>query len=537
MVNLCQSDKKMDLTSSCWKAFAVVAAIWAICYLPGLGKLEFQGEEGRRAVPAVEMLKTGNWAMPRIADRNYYSKPPGINWIVAGSFVLTGEQSELTARLPSVIFTLAFAALLIWLPICGLSIEARFISAISFLTTVAVFEKGRLIEVEAVYIALTGAATILWLYYWWRNSSRWLMWIIPSIFLGYGNLVKGPFIFIFFYCVVVGVMFYSNRLKELFRLEHFVGIFVFLLISLWWFYLASQQAPPIVIATELSGQLMIRVIREIILLGWAKIVLRSFAGLLPWLIIAPILWDKKLIAEMSQPEQNIFRGCRLGTVVSFVVIDLLPGTAARYSLPAVTTLCLLLGWALSRRKEWVSTDQLWKTILLICLPVSCLSAIAGLIFVSRLPWSFAALGFSICTTAVVYWKRKAIQNTTILSLVTAAAFAVAALQYSTFGLDIAKPQEDRKPTAMAINNIVPSDQTLHIYDPGTFLNAVIFTLKPKLVFVYDPNSIDESVHYILIRKADLEAVDIQNRVSSRSPEIIYEAPERLNGDYRLVRLK
>ena len=86
----------MDLIGSRWKLFLILLFAWAVIYLPGLGRQGLRGEEGRRVLPAVEMLRTGNWVLPRIAGLDYYNKPPGINWLVAASFVLTGEQSELT---------------------------------------------------------------------------------------------------------------------------------------------------------------------------------------------------------------------------------------------------------------------------------------------------------------------------------------------------------------------------------------------------------------------------------------------------------
>jgi 4-amino-4-deoxy-L-arabinose transferase-like glycosyltransferase len=364
-----------------------------------------------------------------------------------------------------------------------------------------------------------------------------MMWIVPAIVLGYGMLVKGPFIFIFFYGVVVEVMWYSNRLKELLRIEHIAGIFVFSLISLWWFYLASLQAPPMVIMEKMSSQLLIRFIQQIDWDGWAENILKAFVNLLPWLLIAPILWDKKLFAVMTPDEQTLFRGCRTGTIAVFVIINFMPGTSARYSLPVVTTFCLLMGWMLSLHKEWLATDRLWKNILLICLPVSCLSAVAGLIFVSRLPGSFAALGFAVCATAVVYRMRNKIKNTTALSLVTAVVVAAGTLQYSTFGLDIFRSVERRRPAATAINNIVGADQTLYIFKPGTFLNPVLFRLRPTQVFIYDVNDISKNVHYMLVKRQDLEAGQMQNHISGRSPEVLYEANERLTGDYRLVRLQ
>ena len=38
--------------------------VWAAIYLPGLGSLEIRGEEGRRILPAVTMLQTGNYLVP-----------------------------------------------------------------------------------------------------------------------------------------------------------------------------------------------------------------------------------------------------------------------------------------------------------------------------------------------------------------------------------------------------------------------------------------------------------------------------------------
>ncbi len=64
---------------------------------------------------------------------------------MAASFVLTGEQSEQTARLPSVAFALIFVMFLIWIPIPWLDLEGRLISAVIFLTTSIVIKKaGRL---------------------------------------------------------------------------------------------------------------------------------------------------------------------------------------------------------------------------------------------------------------------------------------------------------------------------------------------------------------------------------------------------------
>jgi 4-amino-4-deoxy-L-arabinose transferase-like glycosyltransferase len=64
----------------------LVLLVWAAIYLPGLGSLEIRGEEGRRILPAVTMLQTGNYLVPRVGSEPYFRKPPLVNWIVAASF-------------------------------------------------------------------------------------------------------------------------------------------------------------------------------------------------------------------------------------------------------------------------------------------------------------------------------------------------------------------------------------------------------------------------------------------------------------------
>jgi 4-amino-4-deoxy-L-arabinose transferase-like glycosyltransferase len=46
------------------RAIVLVLVVWAVIYLPRLGSLEIKSEEGRRILPAVTMLETGNYIVP-----------------------------------------------------------------------------------------------------------------------------------------------------------------------------------------------------------------------------------------------------------------------------------------------------------------------------------------------------------------------------------------------------------------------------------------------------------------------------------------
>ena len=83
------------------QSFLAVSMVWAAIYLPALGSLELKGEEGRRILPAVQMLETGQYIVPEVGGEPYLSKPPLVNWLVAASFRLFHSRNEWSARLPS----------------------------------------------------------------------------------------------------------------------------------------------------------------------------------------------------------------------------------------------------------------------------------------------------------------------------------------------------------------------------------------------------------------------------------------------------
>src|SRR5580700_6036587 len=91
------------------QVLAVSVLIWAGIYLPGLGSVELKHEEPRRALPAVHMIATGDWLVPRVGEVPYLRKPPLLNWLIAGMFKLTGGRSEWAVRFPSALATLALA--------------------------------------------------------------------------------------------------------------------------------------------------------------------------------------------------------------------------------------------------------------------------------------------------------------------------------------------------------------------------------------------------------------------------------------------
>ncbi|HEY4285149.1 MAG TPA: glycosyltransferase family 39 protein, partial [Chthoniobacterales bacterium] len=166
----------------------LVLVVWAAIYLPWLGSFEIKGEEGRRILPAISMLESGNYVVPVVGSGTYFSKPPLINWLVAASFKITHVRSEWTARLPSVLSILAVALAFLTIARPALGRRGATIAALIWLTVIGLIEKGRLIEIEAVYVSLCSLAIICWLTWSLTRRSLWLTWTVPWIFLGLGWL-------------------------------------------------------------------------------------------------------------------------------------------------------------------------------------------------------------------------------------------------------------------------------------------------------------------------------------------------------------
>src|SRR5213595_3708314 len=212
----------------------VILLVWAVIYLPALGSLAIKGEEGRRILPAIGMLKSGNYIVPEVGGNPYFRKPPLVNWLVAASFRIFGVRNEWTARLPSAVAVLAVAIAFVTVARASLSPRGSIIAALIWMTNIGMIEKGRLIEIEALYISLCGLAIIFWLSFWDQKKSPWLIWTPASVFLGIGLLAKGPTHLVFFYGIVVTVLAYSKDWRLLVHPAHFLALAVMLGIAAAW---------------------------------------------------------------------------------------------------------------------------------------------------------------------------------------------------------------------------------------------------------------------------------------------------------------
>ncbi|MGE3317150.1 MAG: ArnT family glycosyltransferase [Planctomycetaceae bacterium] len=113
------------------------------------------------AVPAAEMLSSGDYVVPRFAGLPRLEKPPLGYWVAAASVKLFGEMNEWTLRLPSALSAILLAALVWHWGRKWYGDAAGWGAAISQLTSVYVLIYARKAEVDMLLCLLTTAAVYL----------------------------------------------------------------------------------------------------------------------------------------------------------------------------------------------------------------------------------------------------------------------------------------------------------------------------------------------------------------------------------------
>ena len=455
-----------------WHACLIVCLLWAGIYLPRLGALDLKGEEPRRALPAIHMLQSGDWLVPRVGAAPYLSKPPLLNWLIAVSFWLGGIH-EWTARLPSALAVLALGLVVVAKGESWLGRGGVLLAAVFCLTNIAFMETGRLAELEAVYCSFTGIAFVFWITAWLDHAGPWRLWLPTAVFLALAMLEKGPAHLLCFYAVVIGTLACAREWRVLRQPAHLAALaIIFGSFAAWAVPCARAAATGTsqnvwgvwahqLVSHSATTQFHFR--------DWIQNIPRGLAALLPWTVFLPLLWRRGLGA--TPREAALFDGARIGTAAMFVLISLLPAASPRYIYPLISMACLLLARVLNVRQNervvpaWVLSA--WRYTNLSFLGVTSFVALT-LPFYSAAPQtvSLAVVLFLIgaATAACLHRCAKAdavrsgLASGVVMVLITG-IYAVAAIPRIT----AAKIRSSRQ-VAAEIRQVLPANTVLWIQE-------------------------------------------------------------------------
>ncbi|MFN2475322.1 MAG: ArnT family glycosyltransferase, partial [Chthoniobacterales bacterium] len=350
---------------------------------------------------------------------------------------------------------LAVALAFLALGSAALGANGSFAAALIWLTNIGIIEKGRLIEIEALYASLTGLALICWLSWWQQRRSAWLTSTVPWLFLGLGMLAKGPLHLVFFYAVVVAVLFRNRELRILLHPAHFIGVIVMLGIFAAWAIPSLQLMRQNDVAHTWSRQFSGRLSGEDFhLSGWLMNIPRSVGYFLPWTFLLLFL-PRAVFAD--DRAAKMASGLAWGTALSFIGVSLLPGALARYTMPLLGAASWLAAMLLTAERfdlpRWLRPRR----------PSGVLPAL-------RLPVIVAAI-----------------------AAVAIALYAVAAIPYL-------KKREKVRNLAQQINAAVSANEPLYAVDPD--YQPFLFYVRDPIIYVPRVADLPTTAREVLVQARD-----------------------------------
>jgi len=523
-------------------ALLIAAALWAGIYLPGLGSTELKGEEARRIMPAITMLETGDWVVPVVGGKANHRKPPLVQWCIAGSIQLFGKN-EFAARLPSAMSVLALAVVMIVATRGWLTAEQSLLGAILMMTQICMVEKCRLAEIEAVYVGLSGIAMVLWLSWWMRGKSPWLLWTVPMLFNGLALLAKAPLHIAFFYALVVGVLWAAGEKRKLWSLPHLLGVLLMLGVFGAWAALYFQRQELQAVLQVWERQSTGRVTGAEFEFGrWLMNLPKGVANHLPWILFAPLLW-RKLPEGLSEKESAMLRGGRWALAGCFVVTLLIPGMLPRYMQPLAVPFALLLVpvvWNLPERLRVV-----FRRILKSLSGLFFLVAIGAPFFMTSFikgdyPKLSLVVPIIMAVMAGLIWAayvctQSRMQELLHLTLWCAGMFCFLMLFYALAVVPILRTKENIRPFSAELDAALPKGGQVVAYGVDDYppLLATLFYLKHPFVFAPTTDDIPRDARYFLLREKDRKKLsskwEIKNALLASEKEmssVLLEAGRR-----------
>lgn len=287
-------------------------------------------DEGRNAEVAREMAETNDYVMPRLNSLPYLDKPIVYFAAEAAVMEILGP-TELAARLPAYLFTLATAAVVFWF---ARRIGADpYVAAIAFLSMPLTIAFARTVIFDS---ALTFFVTVALAAFYVAIEERQRKWsVLAWAAMGVAMITKGPVTFIL---VLIPVLIFAWRAKAVRLVFPILGLLAFAAVIAPWVWGVTQVVPEFlryVVVTETAERMATKALKRTgppwyffpYLIG----------GALPWSIVLMSSWK-----ELRQRDRAMLY-LLLWLVVPFVFFSLSQSKRPQYILPLLVPVALVIG--------------------------------------------------------------------------------------------------------------------------------------------------------------------------------------------------
>lgn len=214
--------------------FWLLAVLACAIYLPRSAQLTIRGEESRRAQVAAEILRTGDWVVPRQQGEVYLSRPPLGSWPMAALAIVRGELDIVAVRLPTVLATIATCLLIYGYSRRWLSKVGAMSAGIAYATMAQVLELGMVAETESTLTFFIAASLLIWHAGYASGRRTAWPWMAGYALAALAGLTKGPQGPVYFVAVTSIYLAAQRDWREWLSMRHLAGVAAFAVILAAW---------------------------------------------------------------------------------------------------------------------------------------------------------------------------------------------------------------------------------------------------------------------------------------------------------------
>jgi 4-amino-4-deoxy-L-arabinose transferase-like glycosyltransferase len=344
----------------------------AFLFLYGLNQGELYRTESLRAILAAEMLRSGNWVVPKLYGEPFLSKPPGMYVAITLASWPQGAVTPATARLPSTLAATLAVFLIYWYFRRLFGRQAGFIAALILPASFLWLDRVPSAEIDLLQVTWVTAALLFFLrglevaedaVYPSRPLAVFPWWQTALLCVSGGLLTKwtAP---AFFYGTILPLLWWRGRLRLLLGRAHLVSAAVAAALCLAWVGAAVHQAS----WDAWYGTVRQEALQRISPLHhprpypWLELLEHPFtvlAGSLPWSAFALLTLRRGFLALWEERVQRLVQALHCWVWPNLLFWSVVPGHRPRHSLPLTAGLAGLaalvwIGW-LTGRLRWPLT--------------------------------------------------------------------------------------------------------------------------------------------------------------------------------------
>ncbi|HVR41365.1 MAG TPA: glycosyltransferase family 39 protein [Thermoanaerobaculia bacterium] len=288
-------------------------------------------DEGRNAEVAREMAATNDYVMPRLDGLPYLDKPIVYFAAEAAAMEILGP-TELAARLPAYLFTLATAALIFFFAKRVMSADAAWIAVIAFLSMPLTIAFARTVIFDSALTFFITGATIAFYFAIESRERRWS--VLAWAAIGLGVITKGPVAIVLPLFVAIP---YAIKRKAFRALWSWWGLVAFIAIIAPWVWAVSQVVPEFlryVLVTETAERMATKALKRT---GppWYFIPY-LLGGALPWSLVAIFSWKE------IRRRNTVVIFLVLWVTIPFLFFSISQSKRPQYILPLMVPVALLV---------------------------------------------------------------------------------------------------------------------------------------------------------------------------------------------------